>query len=326
MSWVSSGGTRAKKVLIDPAGKEYFFKCSEKKPPKNGNPEKHYKYEFWNEIIAYQLGRQLGLNMLRYDLAVYKNEIGCISSNMIKPNQEQLIEVGRLMTAIDSNFTPETNNSRKQYTFQLLETTVSKFQFEKYWERFFQIILFDALIGNTDRHQENWAFIGLTEITNIITSSLKNQDEIAVTGQLLKNISQIVIKEASKSEQLPILKYVLNINRFAPIYDSGSSLGRELTESKILELLKNEDELENYINKGMAELHWENLKISHFDLIEKIKLTKFNASLQNASQFLNNWESVNLNLIFDNITDSLPNDWKHYDFTRVYDKFVISGI
>lgn len=55
--WYNSGGTRAKKILQDPSGKEYFFKCSERKPARDGKPEKYYKYEFWNEIIAYQWGR-----------------------------------------------------------------------------------------------------------------------------------------------------------------------------------------------------------------------------------------------------------------------------
>lgn len=55
LTWYNSGGTRAKKILQDPNGDEYYFKRSEKKLAKNGKPEKHYKYEFWNEVIAYQL-------------------------------------------------------------------------------------------------------------------------------------------------------------------------------------------------------------------------------------------------------------------------------
>ena len=61
--WYNSGGTRAKSVLQDPLGNEHYFKCSEKKAAKDGKPAKHYKYEFWSEIIAYQLGKQLGLDI-----------------------------------------------------------------------------------------------------------------------------------------------------------------------------------------------------------------------------------------------------------------------
>lgn len=61
--WLNSGGTRAKKVLQDNEGQEWFFKCSEKKEAKDGKPEKYYRYEFWSEIIAYQLGHAWGLDI-----------------------------------------------------------------------------------------------------------------------------------------------------------------------------------------------------------------------------------------------------------------------
>ena len=70
-------------------GNEYYFKCSEKKPAKDAQLEKYYKYEFWNEIIAYQLGKSLGLDMLRYDVAIFNGEIGCISPKMIITDEEQ---------------------------------------------------------------------------------------------------------------------------------------------------------------------------------------------------------------------------------------------
>ena len=61
LTWFNSGGTRAKRILQDDTGNIWYFKCSEKKAAKDGKPEKYYKYEFWSEIIAYQLGSQLGL-------------------------------------------------------------------------------------------------------------------------------------------------------------------------------------------------------------------------------------------------------------------------
>ena len=322
MSWVSSGGTRAKKVLIDPAGKEYFFKCSEKKPPKNGHPEKHYKYEFWNEIIAYQLGRQLGLNMLRYDLAIYKNEIGCISPNMIDLSSEQLIEVGRLMTAINPKFTPETNEARKQYTFQLLIDTISKFDLLKYLGHFLQIILFDSIISNRDRHQENWAFISNTCMVKHISKSLKIENENDVSELLIKIIGKMV-NPAEKSQNLSILKSALNINQFAPIYDSGSSLGRELLDDRIDLLLEDEKKINEYIDKGKSEVHWNNVKISHFDLIDNLLKSPLKDFLIDSSQFLKNWDSIGLDAIFDSISKSIPNEWRHYDFPSNRRRFII---
>lgn len=97
---------------------------------------------------------------------------------MIKPDKEQLIEVGRYMTALNPAFLPEDYATRTEYTFQLLEKTIDRFDLTQYWPFFFETLLFDAIIGNTDRHQENWAFIG--KIT-FITSVLKKIEEDAKT-------------------------------------------------------------------------------------------------------------------------------------------------
>ncbi|MCH5716105.1 hypothetical protein [Niabella hibiscisoli] len=109
-----------------------------KKPSKDGKPEKHYKYEFWNEVIAYQLGKYLGLDMLRYDVAVFDGEIGCISPKMTVTDEEQLIEIGRFMTAINSDFLPENYKTRTEYTFQLLTETLDYFSLSQYLPFFFR--------------------------------------------------------------------------------------------------------------------------------------------------------------------------------------------
>lgn len=57
LRWLSSGGTREKRILQDANDSKWYFKCSERKPASLTHPEKHYKYEFWSEVIAYQLGK-----------------------------------------------------------------------------------------------------------------------------------------------------------------------------------------------------------------------------------------------------------------------------
>lgn len=265
--WYNSGGTRAKKILQDPSGKEYFFKCSEKKPARDGKPEKYYKYEFWNEIIAYQLGKNLGLDVLRYDVAVFDGEIGCLSPKMTVTDEEQLIEVGRFMTAINPDFLPENNKTRSEYTFQLLTKTLDYFNLNQYLPFFFETILFDAIIGNTDRHQENWAFIGKT---TFISRSFKKRPR-------LTNLSY---PDFIKSE----------VSKTAPIYDNGSSLARELTNDRVDFLLNNEDELIRYIENGKSELHWNNTKLSHFDLVERLLNTSYRTMVLEAGKFLNKWQ------------------------------------
>ena len=97
LQWFNTGGTRAKKFLSSPKDETYFFKKSDRK----------YPYEFWSEIIASGLGEILELNVLKYDIALFEGELGCISKNMRDPANEELIEGGKLMLAFDTTFQPD---------------------------------------------------------------------------------------------------------------------------------------------------------------------------------------------------------------------------
>src|SRR5690606_37343407 len=128
-------------------------------PGKNGLPDKYYKDEFWSEIIAYQIGNSLGLDILRYDAALSNGQIGCLSPSMIDIEKQQLVEVGRYMITFNPEFSPENHSTRNEYTYHLLSETLEHFQLGQHKGAILQTLIFDALIGNSDRHQENWAFI-----------------------------------------------------------------------------------------------------------------------------------------------------------------------
>ena len=334
--WLSSGGTRAKKILQDPNGNDYFFKCSEKKEAKEGKLAKEYKYEFWNEIIAYQLGKALGLNMLRYDIAIFGDEIGCLSPKM-NNSEEELVEVGRFMTAINADFLPENNNTRKEYTFQLLEQTINEFKLSEYWEFFFQTILFDAIIGNTDRHQENWAFLGKTsalvkhidlldtEIKKIKKVHKLQLKDLPLPWYVKKTMGLFIdfekedLKQSVKNTQL----FFTNIKSFAPIYDSGSSLLRELQSERVEELLQNELALESYINKGFAELHWDRIKLNHFKLIENIVNSSYLGTITKSAVFPSNWNDSLISIMLADLDKDLPVEWNKYRIPDNRKKLII---
>jgi hypothetical protein len=73
-SWWNTGGTRNKKIYLNPEdGALYYFKQSLKKGPRE------YKYEFWSEIIASEVGKLLGFDILPYHIAIRGIMVGCIS-------------------------------------------------------------------------------------------------------------------------------------------------------------------------------------------------------------------------------------------------------
>lgn len=329
--WLNNGGTRSKKVLQDLDGKIHYFKCSERKEAKEGKPEKYYKYEFYNEIIAYQLGKNLGLDILRYDIGVYKDEIGCLSPNLLEQSTDtELLEVGRYMTANNPSFLPQLNANRKLYTFKLLVETIDRFKLSHYLQDFFDTIVFDALIGNTDRHQENWAFIG--EQTLISQAFLHVENEVKEKGS--QNINWLIKKlynpfidkeknEFSKKGKEAILE-TTNVSKIAPIYDSGSSMGRELEDNKIDLLLNNEDQLVRYIDKGPSELHWDEKKISHFDFIQNLLQSSYHEMIKSSLQNLvEKFDNRCIEYILLNIDTSLPEAWSHYRIPENRKRFII---
>ncbi|MBI2730145.1 MAG: hypothetical protein HYX40_05240 [Sphingobacteriales bacterium] len=230
--WMNTGGTRAKKYLQAPDGKFYYFKRSQLKPGKD------YHFEFWSEVIAYGLGTMLGFNMLRYDIAISGSVMGCISESMINSEEEELIEGVKYLQAFAPTYNPALKEHQNRYTFDLIKNSLERAGLIRYINQVVEIIVFDALIGNGDRHQENWALISKSWPMHEAIQLLEDEGEInrlnKVYRWLLRNFKKVteqIHKESKdKGEKMPKQLYVPQIG-MAPIYDSGSSLGRELLET-----------------------------------------------------------------------------------------------
>lgn len=267
--WWNTGGTRDKKIYLNPEdGDLYYFKQSYKKGQRN------YKYEFWSEIIAYEIGELLGFNILPYHIAIRGQVVGCISKSMIKTSEE-LIEGGKYLQAFDNTFKPEDTKLRNQYTFELILNTLFAFKKENYLKELVETIVFDALIGNSDRHQENWAIINVhtkvSEEFKQIQEEIESGDIEKLPNWLKKFIKAIYTVKGKIRPELQAARLMLpKETKFAPIYDSGCSFGRELEDEKIKLLLTNEVELQKYVDKGLAEIHWKKNKISHFELVSNL--------------------------------------------------------
>jgi hypothetical protein len=209
---------------------------------------------------------------------------------MINRDEERLTEVGRYMISIKPDFLPEHYQARKEYTFQLIEHTLQRFELSVHLDFFFKTILFAAIIGNTDRHQENWAFI--TKTTNTTPYEIAN----AIYSKVM---------------------------RTAPIYDSGSSLARELNDERVSVMLSNEEILFKYINNGNSEIHWNKEKISHFKLIENLLNSAHNLQFRKSADFIANWDDLSIKQIINAIDLNLSGEWKYYCIPRERKELII---
>lgn len=263
-----TGGTRSKMVVAHPdTGELYFFKTSLKKEKID------YKYEHWSEIIASEVGRFFGFNTLRYDIAYHNGEIGCISKSMVASSKNRLTEGISYLTGYDNTYNPQQKKSYPDYTFQLISDALQTYDLKQSLEELVKVIIFDSLIGNSDRHQENWGFI--TEYIEVVEKLKDSGVEFGNT--FFGKIFVKLVTRKTKGREEDVKRVINNLNLFmpsklfSPIYDSGSCLGRELVDAQVAKMLTNSVMLEAYIKRGKAEIRWEKEHLSHFDLIERLK-------------------------------------------------------
>lgn len=287
--YYGTGGTRDKTVVENPDdGCLYYFKTSLKKKVID------YKYEFWSEIIASEIGDSLEFDILHYDVAWRNDRLGCLSKSMIDPLKEELQEGYKWLTGFDSEYDIKDKDA---YTFQIIERLLTtRFKQENFIRNLIEIIVFDSIIGNEDRHQENWSII--------------------VTNRLVEKSTLFrrkgVVTETSYS--------------FAPIYDSGSSMGRELTDTKVSQMLKDNVQLEAYVKRGQSEIHWanENGKQKHLDLIKKIADFGYENDIRQIIESIREkYDAQVIASIINGIDDCLPQEHSLLRIPQIRKDFLI---
>ncbi len=137
---------------------QYFFKLSSPKYPE----------QFWVEIFAYYLSLKMETEVppafVAYDSK--KGQSGALTESFLKSSKEKYIAGGDYCQRYIENF------DRKKGTQHNFETVIKifndlqeNFQIKNDWKIFWaKTLVFDALIGNTDRHQDNWGIVKNSEL------------------------------------------------------------------------------------------------------------------------------------------------------------------
>lgn len=99
-------------------------------------------YEPYSEYYAYQIAEKLGIKAVEYNLSKWKGNL-CSTCKLFTGKDESYIPVGRLITSGGYE-------TAKKYYEELGG---------EYLDSFKEMIVFDAIISNTDRHFGNFGFL-----------------------------------------------------------------------------------------------------------------------------------------------------------------------
>lgn len=167
-------GARDKSLLICPAdapqfclpGHRYLFKLAmsgAKDPSILRHPD-----QYWAEIIAFKIGRLMGLDVppafAAYDSRT--NTAGALIEWFIGYQEdvsERFTPGGDHMQSMIPDFDREKGRQHNLDSVLLYSRALSvsnRWKFNTNWREYWGLCLcYDAVIGNTDRHQENWGVL-----------------------------------------------------------------------------------------------------------------------------------------------------------------------
>ena len=215
-----------------------------------------------SECIASDIAGLIGIPCAKFEIGMYNERAGSISYNIVEHEGAALIEGIYGISLVYNNYDSEKLMDIKtgeKYSLEMIEKVLNKFEL---FENFLSIVVFDYLIGNTDRHQSNWAF--LMKDKNITLSPLYDNssslcayvsesriDQYLGKDQLLwkslvdtksKSLIRITVNDKKLPTHTEILRFIKK-NYFDQTKIITDRIEKFVTEANICDILYKYDEV-----------------------------------------------------------------------------------
>lgn len=176
--------------------------------------------EDWAEKAVAEIAHLLAIPAAAVELAEFEGRRGSASLNFTTPAQ-QLMHGNEVLAGHLEAYDPEMRYRQTSHTVENIILAMRAMfpeqrEHRAVLQQLASYLVLDALIGNTDRHHENWGLLWRVQV---------DIDEVSEAARLSREYD------------------------VAPTFDHASSLGRELMDDKRLEYLQR-GTVERYIRKG----------------------------------------------------------------------------
>jgi len=138
--------------------------------PVDGGREWLFKYprentgEHWAEKIAAEVAGVLEIRHARVELAEFQEQRGSVSESFISEDQD-LFHGNQLLERTTDGYDPTVRRRQSDHSFENIWNSfgsvfVERGAVERTKRALAKHLILDAVIGNTDRHHENWGCCG----------------------------------------------------------------------------------------------------------------------------------------------------------------------
>lgn len=151
---VSEGSGRSEKIWLKSEDNQIgLFKFPKIDPHDNKETTEHV-----SEHLAYQLGKILDIQTAKVDIGTRNGRVGSMSY-FVCEEHENLIEGISFISGKYPEYNIETMTDEKSGQHYCIEHLINSIPNPLINTQWIEMLLFDFLIGNGDRHQSNWAIL-----------------------------------------------------------------------------------------------------------------------------------------------------------------------
>ena len=238
-----------------------------------------------SECIAYDLACILGIPCAKFEVGMYEGREGSMSYNILKKPDQILVEGIHFIMLMYPKYNPELfidTMTSNRYSIEMIKKAIERFV---PIDDLLKMLMFDYLIGNSDRHQNNWAILiengkmqwsPLYDNSSSLCAYISEKNIPNYMGKdknrwnsLIDTKSKSLIRcreiDEKRPTHLEVLKY-LKENYFDDTYVFAKTIVSLLTEENIYRIL------DLYSEDGLSEK--KKMLILKF-LLDKIKMMNY---------------------------------------------------